>query len=190
MPSSQPGQSAGLREAASYPIAPTEFPKRRSASGTAPGPRGPPAACDILLSRGDSRSPVTPRETVTSCGRSPNVLKLVMAIGQPSADSSNARRKSPAGLRSLDITESLLSREGQLGCSLRSDVDRHPGRNRRWPQRIASIKFLAHGWRSVGYGTRAPSSPRKGRRGLARCDRAHRSRFETDYHVVGAPPIN
>jgi len=66
-------------------------------------------------------------------------LRLMMAIGQPSADSSNARRKEPAGLRSLDVTRSLLSREGQLGCSLRSNVDRRPDQSCRWPQRFVQV---------------------------------------------------
>ena len=60
------------REAAGYPIAPTEFPKKRSAPGTAPGPLGPPAAWSMRCSSGGYLPPVTSRRTVAGFGWPPN----------------------------------------------------------------------------------------------------------------------
>lgn len=74
-PDLHPARARSTTTGADHPIAPTGFPEERSASVTALGPRGPPAACGMRSPSGGSQPPVTPRRTVTGFGRPPGVLR-------------------------------------------------------------------------------------------------------------------
>jgi hypothetical protein len=80
-----------------HPIAPTEFPKGWSAIHLSQGTRAPYPEYSIHPSGGGYLPPVTP-EAVTSLGLPPNVLGIMLAIGQWSTDSSKAWwAQSPTG---------------------------------------------------------------------------------------------
>ena len=90
-------RSAGSRALAGHPIAPTEFPKGWSATGTF-GLREPPRAATCTPQEEDAFHWSRP-ETATGLGLPPNVLQIVIANGQPSTDSIGAGRREPTGLQ-------------------------------------------------------------------------------------------
>ncbi len=73
-----------------HPIAPTEFPKGRSAAGGTGSPvRAAPARCDMRPSGGGYQLPVTPGDGYR-IRLTPKCLWITIAIGQPSTDSLGA----------------------------------------------------------------------------------------------------